>query len=199
MKRRAPFDLTLAALLVFAAPACYAQFGPEKGAQELQVWTGGGHAINGITYRTAVWNVGLRYGRVLTEEHGSGVLRGRLEYAADLVPVFRVNQPGGNASGLGVNPFALKWNFAAARRVVPYIEAGGGVLFTNRQVPPGGSRVNFTSGGALGVHLFQGHFGLSTEIRFLHISNAGISSWNPGINTLQLRVGFGVFTQPRAN
>jgi hypothetical protein len=31
----------------------------------------------------------------------------------------------------------------------------------------------------------------------MHISNAGISSLNPGINTLQLRVGVGVFTRSR--
>jgi hypothetical protein len=30
----------------------------------------------------------------------------------------------------------------------------------------------------------------------MHISNAGLIEPNPGINTLQVRVGFGRFTQP---
>ena len=34
----------------------------------------------------------------------------------------------------------------------------------------------------------------SADVRFMHISNAGISSANPGINTVQLRLGVGLFT-----
>jgi len=35
----------------------------------------------------------------------------------------------------------------------------------------------------------------SAEVRYMHISNAGISALNPGVNTLQLRVGVGMFTR----
>jgi len=31
----------------------------------------------------------------------------------------------------------------------------------------------------------------------MHISNASIANLNPGINTIQFRIGFGLFTQPR--
>jgi hypothetical protein len=30
----------------------------------------------------------------------------------------------------------------------------------------------------------------------MHISNAGLATPNPGINTVQFRIGFGRFTQP---
>jgi hypothetical protein len=30
----------------------------------------------------------------------------------------------------------------------------------------------------------------------MHISNAGMTTPNPGINTIQVRLGFGRFTQP---
>jgi hypothetical protein len=45
------------------------------------------------------------------------------------------------------------------------------------------SRVNFASGGAAG--LYVGKFHRSAELRFTHISDAGVTSSNPGINTLQ--------------
>jgi hypothetical protein len=94
-----------------------------------------------------------------------------------------------------LNPFALKWNFAASQKLTPYFELGGGTLLSNTQVPPGTSRVNFTTSGALGLHFLRSKYNWSAEIRFMHISNAGLASPNPGINTFQVRVGFGRFTK----
>src|ERR1700680_249066 len=136
---------------VLATPVTHAQAGPASRGHELQVWTGGGHGLNGSTSDTGVWNLGARYGWVLTDPVGPGPLRGRFEYAVDVVPVFLVFQRTGTAYGFGLNPFALKWNFAEHHNIVPYIDLGGGTLFTNAQTPPGTSRVNFTSSGALGV------------------------------------------------
>jgi hypothetical protein len=192
--------LAFALLFLFASthiPSASAQAGPEKGGHEMQLWTGGGHGLNGVASDTGVWNVGLRYGWVLTDPHGPGFLRGRFEYAVDAVPIFWVFEPGRTAYGAGVDPFALKWNLATRGRVVPYFELGGGALFTNVQVPPGTSRVNFTSSNALGMHVLGAKLNWSAEVRFMHISNAGISSGNPGINTLQLRLGIGMFTRKR--
>lgn len=174
-----------------------AQAGPENGGHELQVWTGGGHGLNGSTSDTGLWNLGARYGWVLTSEVGPGPLRGRFEYAVDVVPIFLLTQRTNTAYGFGLNPFALKWNFAGRSGVIPYFELGGGTLFTNTKVPPGTSRVNFTTSGALGVHLLRSRYNWSAEVRFMHISNAGLATPNPGINTLQFRIGFGRFTQPK--
>jgi hypothetical protein len=175
----------------------WAQSGPEGGGHDLQVWTGGGHGLNGSTSDTSVWNLGARYGWVLTDAVGPGPLRGRFEYAVDVVPVFVLTQRNGTAYGFGLNPFALKWNFAGGRALTPYFELGGGTLFTNTQVPPGTSRVNFTTSGALGLHFLRSKYNWSAEVRFMHISNAGLTSPNPGINTFQVRIGFGRFTQPK--
>src|SRR6266852_1709552 len=86
-------------LLAFAllARAAWPQSGPEKSGNEVQVWTGGGHGLSGSTSDTGVWNVGVRYGWVLTNPHGPGFLRGRFEYAVDVVPIFPVFQPTGAA------------------------------------------------------------------------------------------------------
>jgi lipid A 3-O-deacylase len=181
--------------IIVLAPTAWGQSAPERGSNELQVWTGGGHGLNGSTSDTGLWNVGLRYGWVLTNPHGSGFLRGRFEYAVDVVPVFLVFQPAGTAYGFGVNPFALKWNLETRHSVVPYFELGGGTLFTNHKVPAGTSRVNFTSSGAFGAHFLRKKYNWSIEVRYMHISNAGLSTPNPGINTLQVRLGIGRFSR----
>src|SRR4029077_20274122 len=97
--------------IVLLAPAAHAQSGPERGGHDLQIWTGGGHGLNGSTASTGLWNVDLRYGWILTDPIAPGPLRGRFEYAVDVVPVFCLTQKTGTACGFGLNPFALKWNF----------------------------------------------------------------------------------------
>ena len=195
--------LLLRALLVaigcFAiqAASAHAQAGPEGGGHELQVWTGAGHGLNGSTSDTGVWNLGVRYGWVLTDPIGPGPLRGRFEYAVDVVPVFLLTQRNGTAYGFGVNPFALKWNFVSRRALAPYAEVGGGTLFSNTQVPPGTSRVNFTTSASFGLHFLRNKYNWSAEVRFMHISNAGLATPNPGINTIQVRLGLGRFTEPK--
>jgi hypothetical protein len=177
------------------ALAIRAQAGPVEGGHEVQVWTGGGHGTNGSQSGDGVWNVGFRYGLILTKPRGPGFLRGRLEYAVDAVPVFLVVQKTNTAYGVGVNPFAFKWALDTHRSVVPYLELGGGTLFTNTKVPEGTSRINFTSGAALGLHFLRSKHNISAEVRYMHISNAGLTTLNPGINTIQFRLGFGRFSQ----
>src|ERR1700710_888448 len=99
-----------------------AQAGPQRGGHELQLWTGGGHGTTGSQSGDGVFNLGLRYGWILTDPHGPGLLRGRFEYAVDVVPIFLVAQQNNTAYGFGVNPFALKWNFDSRRTVTPYLE-----------------------------------------------------------------------------
>ena len=179
----------------FAAPV-HAQDGPETDGNEIEFWTTGGHGTNGIAQHTGVWSAGFRYGWILTAPHGPGLLRGRFEYAVDAVPVFVLFQPSNTAYGAAVNPFALIWNFDTHGRVVPYIELGGGALFTNTQVPAGTSRINFTTAGAVGLHFLADKVTWSADVRFMHISNAGLETRNPGINTVELRLGLGLFTHP---
>jgi hypothetical protein len=189
---------TITALLLIAfsnVPFAHAQAGPVEGGHELQVWTGGGHAVSGSQSSDGVWNVGLRYGLILTAPHGPGFLRGRLEYAVEAVPVYWIFQKTNTAYGAGVNPFAFKWALDTRRSVVPYFEIGGGTLFANVKVPPGTSQVNFTSGGAVGLHFLHNKHNISAEVRYMHISNAGLTTPNPGINTIQFRLGFGWFSQ----
>jgi len=184
--------LITVALLLLSSVAL-AQARPEDGGHEVQLWTGGGPSVAGGTSDTGVWNIGLRYGWILTRPHGPGFLKGRFEYAVDAVPLFMVFQRYNTAYGAGVNPLGLKWDFAARGQIEPYFELNGGTLFTNHQVPTGTSDVNFTSAAALGMHVLGDKHALSVEVRYMHISNAGLSTPNPGINTVQVRLGIGKF------
>ena len=163
---------------------------------DLGVWAGGGVSVPGGTKDTQAINAGVRLGKVLTGDHGGGFLRGNFEWSADLIPVYYVLQPAPakNAYGAGFNPVNLKWNFTNPARTVPYLELGGGVLFTNTEVPATTSTVNFVTHAALGFHFFvREKRALTTNVRYEHISNAGLTVPNPGINTVQFQLGFNWF------
>src|SRR5258708_13230717 len=95
--------------LVFAVflnvPAVRAQAGPVEGGHELQVWTAGGHGLNGSQSGDGIWNAGFRYGLILTKPHGPGFLRGPLEYAVDAGPVFLFVQKTNTAYRFSLNTF----------------------------------------------------------------------------------------------
>jgi hypothetical protein len=167
--------------------------GPEKSGHEIQIWAGGGHSVAGGRGNTGALNAGLRYGWILTGPHLPGFLRGRFEYAVDAVPVFLVFQPAGTAYGAGFDPLGLKWNFERHGRISPYLELTGGVLFTNQNVPANTNTVNFMDQAALGMHVLGARHNLSLELRYMHISNAGLGNLNPGVNTVQVRLGIGKF------
>ena len=189
----------LALLLLAASPIVVAQTAPEKGGREVQIWAGGGHSVSGGRGDTGVFNAGLRYGWILTEPHLPSFLRGRFEYAVDAVPVFLAFQPTDTAYGAGFDPLGLKWNFQRHGLISPYLELTGGVLFTNHDVPPGTNTVNFMDQAALGMHILGQRHNVSVELRYMHISNAGLATPNPGINTVQVRVGIGRFFASRTH
>ncbi len=186
-------SLLLAAVVLLGASTCIAQTGPEQGGHEVQLWVAGGHSVPGGTKNIGIFNAGLRYGWILTGPHLPGFLRGRFEYAVDGVPVFLVFQPANTAYGVGFSPLGLKWNFERHGRLSPYFELNGGMLVTNHNVPTGTNNVNFTSAAALGTHILAAKYNWSLEARYLHISNAGLGNYNPGLNTVEVRLGIGRF------
>jgi hypothetical protein len=161
---------------------------------EIGEWLGGGLSVPGGTKDVRTVNLGLRLGKVLTGDHGPGFLHGNFEWAADVIPFYFIRQPRNDAFGGGFNPVNLKWNFTRSTHVVPYLELGGGVLFTNTEVPVGTSTVNFLTHGAVGLHIFvRPSQALTVNTRFEHISNAGLAVPNPGVNTVQFSAGWSWF------
>ena len=136
--------------------------------------------------------IGFRLGRVLTNEHGSGFLRGTFEMAGDIIPLDEYWIHGGQYAG-GINPFIAKWNFTSPCKVAPYIAAVGGVLFSTRNLPPGDTaQINFTSGAEVGVQMFgKERNSWDLAVKAYHLSNASIGNHNPGINaSLQFMLGY---------
>jgi hypothetical protein len=187
------FSCLTLTFLIGLVPRTSAQAGPEQGGNEIQVWAGGGHSVAGGTSNTEVFNAGLRYGWVISAEHLPGLLRGRFEYTVDVVPVYLIFQPANTAYGAGFDPLGLKWNFVRRGRFSPFLQLTGGTLFSSVNVPTYTNTVNFTPSAAFGTHILGEKYNWSVEVRYLHISNAGLGVYNPGLNTVQVRLGVGRF------
>src|SRR6267154_4794653 len=187
--------LFLFSFLIMAARSGMAQeeADPEEGAREVQVWAGGGHSVPGGTQRTNVFDLGFRFGWVITGPHLPGILRGRFEYTVDAIPVYVIFQPLNTAYAGGFDPLGLKWDFERHGRFSPYLELSGGVLFSSHNVPIYTNTVNFSPSAAFGTHILGEKYNWSVELRYLHISNAGLGVYNPGLNTVQVRLGVGKF------
>ncbi len=181
--------IALLFLLSFASLLA-AQDNPiQQGTWEFGIWAGGGHSVPGGTSGVGFFDAGVRAGKVLTGEHLPGLLRGNFEYAADVIPVCLVHI-NDTRYAAGFDPVILKWNFSG-RRVAPYLEFGGGVVMSNRDIPPATSAVNFMPQAAAGLQFFtRQNRAVVAAVKYVHISNAGLSSPNPGINTLQFTVGY---------
>ncbi|MFZ0912945.1 MAG: acyloxyacyl hydrolase [Candidatus Korobacteraceae bacterium] len=136
--------------------------------------------------------IGFRLGRVLTNEHGGGFLRGTFEMAGDIIPVDEYWIHGAQYAA-AINPFIAKWNFTSAGKVAPYIAAVGGVLFSTHNLPPGDTaNVNFTSGAEVGAQIFRKERNSwDLAVKAYHLSNASLGKHNPGINaSLQFMLGY---------
>ncbi len=179
------------ALIFLLCTACSAQ--TARGDRELGFFVAGGPSVAGGRTDMGVVNAGLRYGWVLTNPIGPGFLHGSLEYAVDAIPLYIVTQTSGTTYGASFDPFGLKWNFAGSKRVVPYLELVGGVLFTKDDVPITTSKVNFTPQLGLGFHFTGRRWNPTVAIRYVHISNAGLATPNPGVNTIQFQLALTSF------
>jgi len=183
-------------VLIFCGVAS-AQDKPLDGdPSDFGVWAGGGFSVPGGTKDTHTFNAGVRLGKVLTDDHGGGFVRGNFEWAADFMPLYYIWQPtpAQNSYAIAANPINLKWNFTNSEHVVPYLELGGGVLFSRHDVPLNTSHVNFLTHAALGFLFFNTERrAFTAAVRNEHISNAGLTTPNPGINTVQFTIGMNWF------
>jgi hypothetical protein len=197
MKPRAILLLVLCSSILFGS-AALAQTADDAAALRSQNWdfalfAGGG---SGIGQRTNVqmFRAGGRIGRVMTSELGRGWARGTFELDGEITPVDYVFWGGyKNVYGFGVTPIDMKWNFTAGKRLVPFIEASGGFLWSTVNIPPGDtSQINFTPGGGGGMHIFlKPGRAVTWTLRAVHISSASLGNHNPGVNaSLQASLGY---------
>jgi len=165
---------------------------------------------------------GAHVGKVLTPVMHAGALSGQFEYGADVIPFWQAYTPaphtvtktldgvvetaqvgGGTYTGASLTPVIFRWNFATrAKRVQPWFQAAGGLIYTSHKFPPstlvehgtaGGTSVwNFSPQGGAGFHYFlrQGR-SIDFGVNALHISSASLGDKNPGVNaSMQFQVGY---------
>ena len=177
----------------------------------------------------------LLAGKVLTGNYGPGPLRGNFEYAVEVFPFWQSYTPkfqresctpvspipeggspvlcsapytvGGTFTGVSVTPIILRWNFAGTRRVSPWVQGAGGVIWTNHKYaafggPPytlsndgpnaDASVWNFSPQGGVGAHFFiSPRRSIDFGANAVHISSASLGDRNPGVNaSVQLSLGY---------
>ena len=118
----------------------------------------------------------------VTDPIGSSWYRGQVSLGAELL-AFETSEPL-NGYGVGVTP-KLQYTFVGLDRLRPYIEGGGGPLWTDLggQVPEQPGEFNFVVwGGAGGSWFLTPHWALNVGYRFVHISNGGTRTPNSGLN-----------------
>ena len=131
----------------------------------------------------------ISWGRVLSGPVGPGALKGRFEWAVEVVPLFRQFNPLATY-GFGVTPLVWRWNFDPRGKLAPYAELGGGALWTRDPIPAETTTANFTAHAAIGVrYFFRAHEAMVVSYRFHHISNGNRLERNPGVNAHVIQVG----------
>lgn len=191
---------------------------------EYGVFFGGGVGL-GDRSSFSFTNAGVRVGKVLTDPHLPGFLRGQFEYAADIMPYWQSFTPaagpravrynfggqtgttlvpynGGTFTGVSLTPILLRWDLAPSRRLAPYLQGAGGLIWTNHKYPPdivvppgtpGGTSVwNFTPQAGVGLHYFlRNRQAIDFQASAVHISSASLGDRNPGVNaSLQFQIGY---------
>ncbi len=118
----------------------------------------------------------------LTDPIGSGWYQGQIGLGAELL-TFRTAEPV-TAYGVGVTP-KLIYTFTALNRWRPYLEGGGGPLWSDLggRVPEQPGQFNFAVWGGAGISWFlTPQWAIQAGYRFIHISNGGTRHPNSGLN-----------------
>jgi lipid A 3-O-deacylase len=118
----------------------------------------------------------------LTEPIGAGWYQGQLALGAELI-AFRTYEPI-TAYGAGFTP-KLVYTSTTFGRVGPFVEAGGGPMWTGLggRVPEQPGQFNFLvwAGAGASYHMTP-TWALTAGYRVMHISNGGTRSPNSGLN-----------------
>jgi opacity protein-like surface antigen len=152
----------------------------------------GGYGIShpgwGAT-RTEVQTVDFvyRHGYFLSEEIGKSWYRGRHELIIE-VPFSSVQSPK-NGQMLGIN-FLAGWNFTSSKKIVPYIFAGGGPVYTDLDISDFGTKFNGSYQVGAGLRFFvSDKTSFDLNCRFHHISNGDTAEPNFPLNSTKIFFG----------
>lgn len=160
-----------------------AGFQPTAHTLAVELGAGPGFAAFGSRQAHDVALMSLSYGHMLGsvvgERHwyrGNWEWRGELFGGAEFSP--------DEEWILGLTPH-LRYNFATGTRWVPFIDGGAGVTATGIGPPDLSNTFEFNLQATTGVHWFiRDRLAVTAEARYVHMSCAGISHPNLGLNSV---------------
>jgi hypothetical protein len=186
---------------------------------------------NGVGDRSSFkfLSAGFQLAKPLTPVLHASILTGQFEFGGNIMPLWQAYTPaphtatficlepggqsvscvlpvsGGTYSGVSLTPVILRWNFLTqSRRIQPWFQGAGGLIYTTRQFPPsysgtltypvdGSTSVwNFSPQGGVGFHYFtSAKRSIDVDVNAVHISSASLGDRNPGVNaSIQMQVGY---------
>jgi len=168
--------------------------GFKSGSQSLTLASGTGYGVRILGTKEshdmalASLSYGYMWGPVKGAGHwykGNWELRGELWGAIQFDP--------SNQWAVGLTPH-LRYNFATGTSLVPYLDVGAGLSATSIREPDLGQVFEFNLQAAGGVRWFITHdVALSLELRLLHLSDAGMTVPNLGVNNVSGLLGVSWF------
>jgi lipid A 3-O-deacylase len=171
----------------------------DKGKKEFQTLTGVYWSFTPDSSPRPTLNSTMssyRLGIMLSDVGGSGWSRGNYEF---LVEAFGGSIYQGPGNGLGGATLQLRYNFVQPESLwVPYFQIGAGGVYSDMYKDPSravvGSALNFNLQSAFGVRYFVKHnWAITAEGGYRHISNAGFTEHNAGLNSLGGQIGVSWF------
>jgi hypothetical protein len=98
-----------------------------------------------------------------------------------------------SSNGAGVMGI-LRYHLKTRGKLIPFIQGGWGVLYTNLRLPEQASGFQFQEKIGVGVRYFIKHnVTLTAELNGYHISNADLKKPNVGINAGMVTIGISKF------
>jgi hypothetical protein len=134
----------------------------------------------------------LSYGYMLGAVEGDGHwYRGNWELRGELFGGVQFS-PSGNWV-VGLTPH-LRYNFATGTRWIPFLDLGAGISATGIGAPDLSGTFEFNLQASTGVRWFiQDNLALTFEAGYLHLSDAGLSRPNQGVNSIKGMIGVSWF------
>jgi opacity protein-like surface antigen len=143
-------------------------------------------------YRCWVWNsMSLSYTGTIMP---AAVLLQPAEVLYNFTPPYQRQSPAHAVYGFAVAPLGFTLDVFRRRRLHPYVETVEGLIASTEPIPenqPDASGLNFLFDIGVGVRWnVRAHGAVEFGYRFLHISNADTTSFNPGVDNNVFYLGY---------
>jgi hypothetical protein len=150
-------------------------------------------ALAGLSYGYLCWQPGAVSVYYTAAVMPAAILRVPSQTVYAFYGPYRSNAAAHAVYGFGVAPIGFTFEFGR-RQVHPFAETMGGVIASTEPIPenqPDASGLNFLFDFGGGVRWNIGpRRAVTLGYRFLHISNAGTTDFNPGVDNNVIYVGY---------